>query len=335
MFFFGCGSAKKGETATSSETSEKASQESEETSGQVIQDSFFSKSLGVEKSYFTYLPVNYALSQVRYPVVYMLHGLGGQENNWTKYMQLAEAADSMQLAAIVVMPDGDDSFYVNSATEANYQECMQGSAGTDGKDLSHYCVKSASYENYIVDDLVSEVDGKFRTIASRDARGIGGLSMGGYGALTLAMRHLDVFSSSASHSGVAALLYQGPIPYQAGQAQLADDPVAFTRGLGRIGLLLLARFGPELERWRAHDPAFLVGTLPKGRLAIYIDCGTEDEFRLQHGASYLHELLESRGITHSFQLLPGGHDFSFWADRIDDSLAFHMRHLQQAESLSQ
>jgi S-formylglutathione hydrolase FrmB len=335
VFLIGCGGAcGAGKTGSSHEVESQseaqvAAPDVKATAGSVSTGRFQSDSLGVEKSYYLYLPAGYDKGDARYPVVYMLHGLGGQENNWTKHMKLTEAADSMRLPAIVVMPDGDDSFYINSTTRADYDACLPGDAERES-----YCVRTARYEDYIVSDLVSHVDATYRTKAAASARAIGGLSMGGYGALMLAMRHKDVFSSAASHSGVAALTYQGPIPYVAGKAELAKDAIAFTDGLGRFGGLFLSLFGKDIDFWRQRDPAILAQSLGKDELSIYIDCGTEDDFQLQHGASYLHEVLEARGITHSFHLLPGSHGPAFWSDRIDDSLAFHVEHFEKSGALA-
>ena len=153
--------------------------------------------------------------------------------------------------------------------------------------------------------------------------------MGGFGALELAMRHPDLYAAVASHSGVDALLYAGPHPYQPGQAQLADDVSQWGAQVEPIGAHVRAIFGPELANWQAHDPAYLAAQLHDGDLAIYLDCGTEDEFLLNDAAQYLHEVLTSHGIQHEWYLGPGHHDFAFWIDRIDDSLAFFASHLQE------
>jgi S-formylglutathione hydrolase FrmB len=334
VFVLGCGAGKSGNTQNSEgDTEEQKESEAlpkvEVKKGEVITARFLSESLGVEKRYFAYLPAGYAESGSRYPVVYMLHGLGGSEDNWSKHMKLREAADDMQLQAIVIMPDGDNSFYMNSATKADFEACSK-----DAPPKDNLCVKNAHFEDYIVSDLVTHVDATYRTKAQVSARAIGGLSMGGYGALMLGMLHKDVFSSVASHSGVAALLYTGPLPYAAGKAELADDPVVLTNNMGRFGAIFLGIFGAKIENWRAHDPAFLAKSLGNGELSIYIDCGTEDEFKLQHGASYLHEVLEAAKVEHSFTLLPGRHNAAFWGDRIDDSLAFHVRHFEKSGALT-
>ena len=301
-------------------------------SGEVLTGHFDSAALGVAKDYWLYLPQDYQSQEKRYPVIYLLHGLGGSEDNWVNYMDLAKTADRMHLQAIVVMPDGDNSFYMNRSS-ADYEKYVarvsqRGNPSSPEKD----CVKTANYEDYIANDLVSHIDASYRTVAKRSARAIGGLSMGGYGALMLAMRHPDLFSSVASHSGVDTLLYAGPIPYEKGKTILASDPVAYTKMLGRIGSIFLDIFGEDIANWQSHDPANLAKALSPGTLDIYIDCGTEDEFQLQHGASYLHEVLDSRSIPHAFALLPGGHNAAFWKDRIDDSLLFHMNHFAKARA---
>ncbi len=295
------------------------------TTGLLKTASFQSNALGVTKSYLVYLPAGYDQDESRYPVVYMLHGLGGDEDNWSK-MGLIEAADTLGLKAIVVMMDGDDSFYANRVTPADYQTCLgQPRPFGRARSMETYCVKTADYEAYVATDMIRHVDATYRTIAKREARALGGLSMGGFGALMIGMRHKDVFSSVASHSGVAALLYKGPIPFEAGKTELFEDPKILAKSFGRIGTLLYSIFGEDVENWRAHDPAHLAKSLSDGELAIYLDCGTEDEFQLHHGASYLHEVLESRGITHDYTLVPGTHSPAFWSDRIDDSLAFHSK----------
>jgi S-formylglutathione hydrolase FrmB len=280
----------------------------------------------VDKRYVVYLPAGYDAGGRRFPVIYQLHGLGGHEGNWSKQGKLAEAADRIALAAIVVMPDGDTSFYANSVTPVDHDACLtRGNPFSGGtpEDPASYCVKQPRYEDYIVRDLVAHVDATYRTIPERRARGIGGLSMGGFGALMLAMRHRDLFVSAASHSGVDTLLYAGPRPYEKGKVVLVDDVTQWGRSVGPIGTLVRGIFGDDVANWRAHDPAVLAGSLSDGDLAIYLDYGTEDRFALDDGARYLHEVLEARGVTHTFVLEPGGHDFAFWTTRIDDSLAFH------------
>ena len=81
-------------------------------------------------------------------------------------------------------------------------------------------------------------------------------------------------------------------------------------------------FGPDIANWRAHDPASLVAELSPGELALYLDCGTEDIFKLDNGARYLHDLLDAKKIAHTFYIGPGKHDFSFWTPRLPETFKF-------------
>jgi S-formylglutathione hydrolase FrmB len=287
---------------------------------------FHSDALGVDKHYLVYLPAGYEADPARrWPVVYMLNGLGGNERNWVDEGKIVEAADGLHLEALIVMVDGDSGFYANWMTPPDYETCAHTPPPFQpNEDADRYCVRAANYEDYVTKDLIGHVDATYRTIADRRGRGISGLSMGGFGALVLAMRHRDLFASVASHSGVDALLYAGPHPYAPGKALIADDVSKWGAEVEPIGAWVRAIFGKDLANWKAHDPATLAAELGDGDLAIYLDCGTEDEFLLQDGATYLHDVLTARGVTHTFYIGPGHHDFAFWADRIDDSLAFHL-----------
>jgi S-formylglutathione hydrolase FrmB len=227
------------------------------------------------------------------------------------------------------MPDGDDSFYANWASPLPYEECLDHRPSAFGRTerAETYCVRRPRYEDYLARDLVAHVDATYRTVADRSARAVEGLSMGGFGAMMLAMRHQDVFSAAISHSGVVSLLYAGPHPYQEGAVtqistpSLPDKP--FPEDLRDQAIRV---FGANLAGWRAHDPATLATKLKDGDLALYFDCGTEDGFKLHDEALHLHEVLGKAGVTHTFQLVPGGHSFALWKERIDEGLAFAAAH---------
>ncbi len=297
--------------------------------GTVATHSFSSAALGVVKAYVVYLPAGYAdadSAAKRYPVVYLLHGIGGDETNWNDYGKLAAAADALGLRAIVVMPDGDSGFYVNGALPVDFDGCMNKQRGHFGRvrEPKTFCVKAPRYEDYVTKDLIGHIDATYRTVPERRARAVSGLSMGGFGALVLAMRHPDLFVSTASHSGVDALLYEGPYPYDAKKVVLVEDAKKWGAKSDGFGAWIRSVFGGDIANWRAHDPALLAAKLTPGALAIYLDVGTADDFGLNAGAEYLHDVLTKRGIEHAWTLVEGGrHNFSLWSQRIDDSLAFH------------
>lgn len=300
--------------------------------GTVETHTFHSAALGVDKRYLVYLPRGYADGPRRFPVLYLLHGAGGDEDSWTRDGGLVAAADRLQLAAIVVMPDGDDGFYTNWATPVDYDGCLAGRRTLGGAEPGpSYCVRTPRYEDYVVRDLVTHIDAMFRTIPSRAARALGGYSAGGFGALALAMRHKDLFAAASSHSGLTALLYRGPYPFDEEQPTvLVRDVSRWGHELGAFGGFVRGIFGPTLANWQEHDPSWLGPRLRDGQLALYVDCGTEDAQQLDDQARYFHHELTYAGIKHRFTLLPGGHDFTFWRDRIDDSLAFHMEQFAAA-----
>ncbi|HTR54116.1 MAG TPA: alpha/beta hydrolase family protein [Kofleriaceae bacterium] len=304
--------------------------------GKVVTQRFHSDALGVDKAYVAYLPADYdAKPTTRWPVFYYLHGLTGSEVDWTHGGHLDQVADQLALGAIVVMPDGDDNFYIDGVAQPDYDACMRDGSGLfafAARKPAETCVRHANYETYIVHDLIAEVDARFRTIGKREGRAIAGLSMGGFGALELAMRHRELFAAAASHSGVDALLYAGPHPYVAGKVSLVTDPKAWGAAVENIGKWVRPIFGPDLQNWKDHDPAQLASTLQPGQLALYLDCGTEDGFALEDQASYLHDILTERHIDHAFFLGPGGHNFGFWGPRLPESLKFLRDHTAKPQS---
>src|SRR5205085_11565861 len=121
----------------------------------------------------------------RYPVLYLLHGLTGNYTNWAR-MGVPRYARAYDL--IVVMPDGGNAWYVNWAKSEDGQK--------------------NDWEDAIIKDLIGHVDASSRTVAQREGRAINGLSMGGYGALMLGLKHPDLFCSIGSHSGALSFARQ-------------------------------------------------------------------------------------------------------------------------------
>lgn len=114
--------------------------------------------------------------ETKYPVVYLLHGAWGCYRDWPHKANLDSLADTY--STIIVCPDGQDSWYLDSPIDPSFQ-----------------------FETFISDELVNYIDTHYRTYPRREMRAITGLSMGGHGALWNAFRHPDVFASCGSMSG--------------------------------------------------------------------------------------------------------------------------------------
>jgi len=243
--------------------------------GVVITRSIDSVALGQTKPYNVYLPPDWChLADL--PLLVMLHGLDGDHTDWVNKGHLDQAADALILAGeikplIILMPDGDNSFYVN---------------GTYGE-----------YETYVVDELIGAVDAEFPTAATRDSRFIGGLSMGGYGALYLGLRHADLFSAIGAHS--PAILR----PDQSPDWLYGPDQALFKE---RDIISLIARDGwPEDVR-------------------LWVDIGTSDRSLIRRVYDLLGELLNQSIPVFEAHLWPGGHDWDYWSRHAPDYLRFYM-----------
>jgi len=302
------------------------------TPGTVREEKFQSAALGVDKTYRLYLPGGYETSGKRYPVFYYLHGLGGNEDNWVNGGEIDKAADKLGLQAILVMVDGDDAFYVNGAAPVDYDKCIADGTGLfmpGHEPRRTTCVKKRDYDTYITKDLIGHIDASYRTIATREGRAIAGLSMGGFGALQLAMRHQDLFSAAASHSGLVSLMFNGPLPYTRETVTQLTDVKTWGGPFIEIRRWVLGIFGEDIAHWRELDPTTLVASLEPGKLALYLDCGTEDEFMFHNHNAYLHDLLLEKKIEHEYFVGPGRHNFGFWSKRVPESLRFLRDHTRK------
>ncbi len=243
--------------------------------------------------YCVFLPANYsspATRAQRYPVLYILHGLGGNEQEmalsgeWTLLRDLRR--DHKAGDFLVVAPDGWDTFYINSR---------------DGKAL--YGERT------------------YRVRAERAARGITGFSMGGYGALRIGFAHPELFGSVSAHS--AALMRDPPQGVNAGASA------------GNLAARILTNvFGNPIDQkfWDLNSP-FLLAKKNSAMLAktkIYFDCGTEDSYGFNRGASEMDQALNSLKIPHEFHLYPGGHSVSYLLAHREASYKFHSRAFDSA-----
>jgi S-formylglutathione hydrolase FrmB len=286
-------------------------------------DSLWSYALGTYKHVVVYLPQSYAAGRMRYPVAYYLHGLGGDETNWWKAGHINAAMDSLIAGGmpemLVVMPDGDDSWWMTSNTLPDVPGCRR-TLPSYVRDADTYCVPWPHYDDYVAYDLVMWVDAKFRTRADRAHRGIAGLSMGGMGAVMLSLQYPQLFAAAASHSGVLWPLewaqdgvYQRPLGSP-------DSTWRRVRGNG-VGTSMRATFGKDTAAWYARDPVHLLDRARAAKAplpALKADIGTSDPFL--SGNRAFRDALAARGVTLDYTEYPGAHDWKYWSGHVGESL---------------
>lgn len=221
------------------------------------------------------LPDDYEKSGKSYPVIYLLHGFGGNYQTWYHIKpNLPELATSNQV--IFVLPDGATSWYWDSPVNQNLK-----------------------YETYVAKELVDFIDSSYRTIKNPKGRAIAGLSMGGHGAMWLALRHKDVFGAAGAISGGVDIR---PFPKNWDMAKN------------------LGEYSSNKDVWDAHTVINQVDGLKNGELAIYIDCGFSDFF-YQVNLNLHNKLLQMK-IDHDYLARPGAHNNAYWNNAIDYNILF-------------
>jgi S-formylglutathione hydrolase FrmB len=280
-----------------------------------------SSALGVPKRFNIYLPDGYTESDLRYPVIYLVHGWGVTEDVWpSPDLKVQDVANRMNLQAIIVMPDGDRGVYVNAVTPADYDACLNEAAPVRNarEPRQEFCVRTSNYESYMLEDIIPYIDRTYRTIPTREARSLIGESAGGLAAMHLALRHKNLFSSSASHSGGLSMLY---LPDGVVRTSIEHLP-----GFEEWE----AMFGLDINNWKAYDPYSLLDSLRPDELAIYFDSGTDDEFGFYQMALRFEQRLKELGLDGTFVSVPGGkHNDAFFGSRIPYSLEFHVEQFRK------
>ena len=291
--------------------------------GTVQLRSFFSPALGARKRYLVYLPPSYSRTRAqRYPVAYLLHGRTGNEADWIARGDLDSVADSVFALGtpelILVMPDGDNSFWVNWASSPGYAACARDSLLAEA--APSFCVPTARYGDYLAHDLVAQVDSAFRTLPNRAHRGVLGLSMGGTGALTVALTYPERFVATAAFSAPQPF-YLGPHPFQP-PARQAESLQAVEADLGRpLGPLTRARWGADSAGWWRHDPERAARRLRStgGQFpALWLEVGRQDPYVDENRA--LAAALRELGVAHQFLEREGGHQWAYWRAHLGEAL---------------
>jgi len=233
---------------------------------------FRSTALNRNMTYRVILPASVGQDE-KLPVIYLLHGGGGGYRDWSNYSDVAQFAAR---GLILVMPEGNSSYYTNSAT-----------------------VPGDRFEDYIVKDLISDVEGRLPAAAGRANRAIVGVSMGGFGAVKIALR------------------YPGRYAFAGGLSPALDVP---TRpfSIKRIAQWRFhsAIFGPEGSETRKENDPFLLALSanPAAVPYFFLTCG--DKEGLLPANQDFARLLHKRGFSFEFHVVSGDHNWTQWSQQV-------------------
>ncbi len=221
-------------------------------------------------------PDSYKKKKNSFSVVYLLHGYDGNYSNWiTKVPELNKYADTYQ--TIIVCPDGaKSSWYFDSPIDTTYR-----------------------YETFIATEVVDFIDKNYHSLADKNHRAITGLSMGGHGALFLALRHPDVFGAAGSMSG---------------GVDLKESKNRFDVSK-RIGDTIL-----HAKEWHDLTVVNLIENYTGTDVKIIFDCGVNDIFI--EGNRRLHQKMQELKIPHTYIEGPGQHNWDYWKNSIGMQLYF-------------
>jgi S-formylglutathione hydrolase FrmB len=262
--------------------------------GRIECNSLPSKILAHPVNYCVILPPTYEADKTRkYPVLYFFHGLGDNEQmfihagGFNLVQDLWERGELGEF--LIATPYAGNSFYINSHD------------------------REVRYEDFLLQEFLPMIESQYRSRPGRANRAVSGVSMGGYGALHLAFRHPELFSSVSAHS--PAIIDKIPsysVPAPGGSIR--------TRILG-------GTFGspPDPAFWNRNSPLTLARTANLSSLKIYFDCGDQDDFGFETGAKALDKILASRQIPHEAHIYTGRHDWPYFAEHLPASLKFHSR----------
>jgi len=204
---------------------------------------------------------------------YMLHGLSDDHTIWMRRTRIESYVEGKPL--IVVMPDGGRGFYTNHD-------------------------QGPCWAEHIGVELPGMIEQTFPAIAKREGRFIGGLSMGGYGALRIGLGYPDRFASANSHSG--ALMFGSRRPDSPERAlMIGNEPAGTDHDLNALA-----------------KKAKAAGNLPRLR----IDCGVDD-FLIEDNRS-LHRSFLKMKIPHEYEEFPGVHNWGYWDLHVREAIGFHL-----------
>ena len=259
---------------------------------------FKSPTLGRAWTYNVYLPTGYdANAKLRYPVMYLLHGNAGERNDWPVKGSLLRTVDALVAngdmpPAIIVMPDAGTTWYVD------LKEKM---------------------ETAFFNDLVPHVEKNYRALATRDGRVVGGLSMGGYGALRYVLKYPEKFQAAAL---LSPAIYNPEPP--------ADSSARFVKVFAAPG----TDGAYNADVWKAYNYPSLWESFLQKKVAVpmYINSGDDDEFMIESEATQLYALLRKNKQPAELRIVNGKHEWPVWESTVGDALKYVFRTVRRPQA---
>jgi len=274
----------------------------------VTQVKFYSESLQRDSYLNVILPRGYNESKLRYPVLYLCHGYTSNLHEF-EYIGVPKYLNMFDM--IVVMVDVGNSFYINYARSDDGQH--------------------NNYADLVCNDIIKYVDNHYRTIAERNGRAINGISMGGFGAISMGLSHPELFCSIGSHSGALDMCASFRQQLEKAKGELISSPqqldtVMRYRNIDIPGFSTMQERTPKgipfltMEDIDRVDPFKLVLQVPREKLPhIYIDCGDKD-FLIKQSQDFI-KLLMDNDIPFQYGRSAGSHEEDYWGREISVSMS--------------
>ncbi|WP_262032103.1 alpha/beta hydrolase [Microvirga sp. Mcv34] len=263
--------------------------------GTVISQKVQSATLNREWVYNVYLPDGYETGKLRYPMMYLLHGNGADQNEWVVSGNMQQTVDQLikdgqMPPAVIVMPSATTTWYV------------------DRKEMM---------ETAFLKDLFPEIEAKFRVMKERTGRVIGGESMGGYGSLRFVLKYPEMFAAAAL---ISPAIYN-PEPPETSSAR-------------RVGVFGSDKFDPDIWK-SLNYPALLDGFFAKNTtVPLYVGSGDDDDFMIEGQAATFYELWRQKKQPGELRIYNGPHSFEAFNAQFPEAVRYIFRYVRRPEAVS-
>ncbi|MCD8301604.1 MAG: esterase family protein [Prevotellaceae bacterium] len=261
----------------------------------VITDSIYSETLGAWREFSIYLPRTFEVDTLRqYPVLYLLHGLGGTNTAWFELLNAQDVLD--QLIA---------------SGEAKEMVVVSPNAGgkvEDGNMNGYFNMPGWSYEDFFFNEFVPYIEGKYRIISDKPHRAVAGLSMGGGGTTSYAQRHSDMFCAAYAMSALM------DIPSDDGNAPQSEDDSPLSLFFQSVKKNSCVRYIEEADEKTKNELR---------TVQWFVDCG-DDDFLLDSSIAF-YQAMRKAQIPCQFRVRDGGHTSEYWHSALYMCLPFVSR----------